>query len=58
MSDRKRKMPKIDLHCHLDGSLSRACIGEILGRTVEPAELQAGMECKVWPSIWKSLIFL
>lgn len=46
MSDRKRKMPKIDLHCHLDGSLSRACIGEILGRTVEPAELQAGMECK------------
>lgn len=41
-----QKIPKIDLHCHLDGSLTRACIGELLGREVTQKELQANPECK------------
>ena len=29
------QMPKIDLHCHLDGSLPQKCISELLGRVVD-----------------------
>lgn len=38
--------PKIDLHCHLDGSMTRESISEILGREVHLSELQAPEECK------------
>ena len=31
-----RKLPKVELHCHLDGSLSRAYIEKRLGREVKP----------------------
>lgn len=40
------KMPKIDLHCHLDGSMTRTCIEEILGREVAPEEVQVAPECE------------
>ena len=44
-SERILKMPKIDLHCHLDGSLTREAVCEITGRRVSIEELQTGMEC-------------
>lgn len=40
------KISRIDLHCHLDGSLSQGCIEELLGRTVKREELQADPDCR------------
>lgn len=40
------KLPKIDLHCHLDGSLSLSCIKNILHRDVKVSELQVADDCK------------
>ena len=31
------KLPKVELHCHLDGSLSREFVEKRLGRTVQEA---------------------
>ncbi|MDD7267393.1 MAG: adenosine deaminase [Lachnospiraceae bacterium] len=39
-------LPRIDLHCHLDGSLTQSCVSELLGRTVSPAELQVADDCR------------
>lgn len=39
-------LPGIDLHCHLDGSLSAECISNLLGRAVSEKELQAEEDCK------------
>lgn len=41
-----QKLPKIDLHCHLDGSLSLACVRNLLGRDVKLEELQVSDDCK------------
>lgn len=38
-------MPKIDLHCHLDGSMTQKSIIEILGRNVPLSEVQVSDEC-------------
>ena len=38
--------PKIDLHCHLDGSLTLESIREILGKEVSVEEVQAPGDCK------------
>lgn len=43
--DRIQNMPKIDLHCHLDGSMTPESVEQILGRAVDPAELEAGDSC-------------
>lgn len=40
------ELPKIELHCHLDGSLSRAFVGTVLGRDVEPSELSVSEGCE------------
>lgn len=40
------KLPKIELHCHLDGSLSREWIQEYLKRTVLEEELSVTYDCK------------
>ncbi|MDO4261754.1 MAG: adenosine deaminase [Eubacteriales bacterium] len=45
MNEELLKMPKAELHCHLDGSLTRGCVERILGRAVQPEELQAEAEC-------------
>lgn len=37
--------PKIDLHCHLDGSMTLKSVGEILGRPVALSEVQAKDDC-------------
>ena len=42
----QNRLPRLDLHCHLDGSLSQGCIEELLGRSVKPEELQADMDCQ------------
>lgn len=42
----EKSLPKLDLHCHLDGSLSKSCIEELRGRTVSEKELQVGKECR------------
>lgn len=40
-----KNLPKIELHCHLDGSLSRAFIEKRLGRTVKQEELSVSENC-------------
>ena len=39
------QLPKIDLHCHLDGSLPLKSICELLKRDVKAHQLQAGEHC-------------
>ncbi|NLL78589.1 MAG: adenosine deaminase, partial [Clostridiales bacterium] len=41
-----KKMPKLDLHCHLDGSLAIQSIRELLGREVAKEELQVSDDCQ------------
>lgn len=41
-----RKLPKIELHCHLDGSLSREFIRQRLGRDVKEEEFQVSEDCR------------
>ena len=38
-------LPKVELHCHLDGSLSREFVEARLGRTVNQKELQVEENC-------------
>lgn len=38
-------MARIDLHCHLDGSLSQSCVETLLGRVVNMQELQVNYDC-------------
>lgn len=46
MLDKKiRMMRKIDLHCHLDGSLPVSTVSELLGREVDKNEMQADEQC-------------
>lgn len=40
-----KTLPKVELHCHLDGSLSQSLIESILGRKVEPSRLRVDEEC-------------
>ena len=39
------KLPKVELHCHLDGSLSREFVEKRLGRQVEKEELSVSNDC-------------
>lgn len=43
--DELKKMPKIELHCHLDGSLSKAFIEKRLSRKVAEEELSVTDDC-------------
>ena len=40
-----KALPKVELHCHLDGSLSREFIESQLGRAVQPEELSVSDDC-------------
>ncbi len=40
------KMPRVELHCHLDGSLSKGCVEELLGRSVTEDELGVLPDCR------------
>lgn len=46
MNEEILQMPKIDLHCHLDGSLTLESMRHILGRDVQPEEIQVGEHCR------------
>lgn len=46
LSERLLMMPKIDLHCHLDGSLPLSVVREMLGRDVALEELQVKDDCR------------
>lgn len=46
MDEEILKMPKIDLHCHLDGSLTLESVKKILGRDIRPEELQVSGKCR------------
>lgn len=41
-----QQIPKIDLHCHLDGSLTLQSVRELLGRDVEIQELRVKDDCR------------
>ena len=41
-----RRLPKIELHCHLDGSLSREFLESRTGRSILPEELSVTDDCK------------
>ncbi|NCB92596.1 MAG: adenosine deaminase [Clostridia bacterium] len=46
IADAIRKMPKIDLHCHLDGSLPVMTVKKLTGRTdLKDSDLQAERDC-------------
>ena len=38
-------LPKIDLHCHIDGSLSKSFVEKIMGRSIDSSELTAPENC-------------
>ena len=44
--DQLKAMPKIELHCHLDGSLSQEFLESRLGRKVAPSEIHASDDCQ------------
>lgn len=46
MNEWIRALPKVELHCHLDGSLPRSVVEEILGRPVADEELRAEPDCQ------------
>ena len=50
-------LPKVELHCHLDGSLSRNFIEKRLGRKVSQEELSVSDDCRSLTSIWRNSIF-
>lgn len=52
-----KELPKIELHCHLDGSLSRPFIEKRLGRTVRPEELSVSENCTSLNEYLKNLTF-
>jgi len=45
LSNRILTMPKIDLHCHMDGSMTLESMREILGKDVLAEEVQAAETC-------------
>lgn len=46
LSPKVLSLPKIDLHCHLDGSLTQQCLSELSGRKVALEELQVSDDCR------------
>ena len=45
-TDQLKQMPKVELHCHLDGSLSPGLIRSLLGRSISDSELMVAPECR------------
>ena len=41
-----KQLPKVELHCHLDGSLSKEFLEKRLGRTVKEEEIHVSDDCR------------
>ena len=41
-----KTIPKLDLHCHLDGSLTKTMIERHLGRTIPEDALTVSEDCR------------
>ena len=41
-----RNLAKVELHCHLDGSLTLESVSELLNRRVSSSELMVADDCK------------
>lgn len=41
-----RSLPKVELHCHLDGSLSREYMERQIGRPIRPEEVRVSEDCR------------
>ena len=52
------QLPKLDLHCHLDGSLTKSMIERHLGKEVAREALSVSRIAKVLQNIWRNLICL
>ena len=46
ITEELKALPKVELHCHLDGSLSRTFIEKRLGRKVSQSELSVSDDCR------------
>lgn len=44
--DRLLRLPKLELHCHLDGSMTLQSMRDILGRNISGEEVEAGDTCR------------
>lgn len=51
-----RELPKLELHCHLDGSLTQKSIEEIMERPVVLSELQVEPDCRNLAEYLQNLI--
>lgn len=49
LSEKILTMPKIDLHCHMDGSMTLESMREILGREILPEDVQVSEKCTSLP---------
>ena len=45
VTDELKTLPKVELHCHLDGSLSKKFIQTRIGREVSEKELSVTEDC-------------
>ena len=46
ITEELKALPKVELHCHLDGSLSHTFIEKRLGRKVSQSELSVSEDCR------------
>ena len=46
LSEKLLNMPKVDLHCHLDGSLTLECVQDLYEKPVTLQELQVSEDCQ------------
>lgn len=40
------QIPKVELHCHLDGSVPKATLEEILGKPLQTSDISVDMDCQ------------
>lgn len=52
-----KALPKVELHCHLDGSLSREFIESRLGRQYSQKNLAYQMTAPPWPNTLRNFPF-
>ena len=56
-NEQLKALPKAELHCHLDGSLSREFMESRLGRRVQPKSLACPMTAQALQNTWRNFLF-